>query len=196
MNFELAKEFVQNRLETELPSNLYYHGLHHTKDVCNAAEHLAKLEKVQGEDLVMLRTAAWYHDVGFTVQYAKNEPIAANIARENLPSFGYSVEQIDIICGCILATEVPQQPKNHLEKILCDADLDYLGREDFYMIAQSLRREWIENGIFTSSLRRWYELQYKFMSGHRYHTVSAMALRQQTKLLHITELKELLNLME
>lgn len=196
MNFQLAKEYAQRRLETELPSNLFYHGLHHTKDVCNSAEHLAQLENIQGEELIILRTAAWYHDVGFTVQYSKNEPIAAAIARDTLPNFGYSSEQITVVCNCILATEVPQLPQKHLEKILCDADLDYLGRDDFYMIAQSLRREWIENGQFTSSLRSWYELQYRFVSNHRYHTDSAIALRQQTKLLHIRELRELLNITE
>ena len=37
----------------------------------------------------------------------------------------------DLFSQLILATKVPQKPKNKLEKIICDADLDYLGREDF-----------------------------------------------------------------
>ena len=192
MNFQLAKEYALKRLESELPSNLYYHGLHHTKDECSAAEYLAKLENIQGEELTLLRTAAWYHDVGFIRQYQKNEPIAAEIACETLPKFGYTPQQIEVVRTCILATEIPQNPQTLLEKILCNADLDYLGRDDFYMIAQSLRREWIENGIFTNSLKVWYELQLKFLNMHQYHTQSAVALRNQAKQLHIAELKELL----
>ncbi|SFC91235.1 uncharacterized protein SAMN05421780_11221 [Flexibacter flexilis DSM 6793] len=194
MDFLSAKEYALKRLQNELPSNLYYHGLHHTKDVCNVAEHLAQLEKVKEEDLALLRTAAWFHDMGFITQYAKNEPVAADFAREVLPSFGYSPEQVEVVANCILATAVPQQPKTLLEEILCDADLDYLGRDDFYMIAQSLRREWLDNGLFTKSLKSWYEVQYKFLSAHQYHTPSAIKLRQPTKLLHLAELKELLGL--
>lgn len=194
MDFLSAKEYAFKRLQNELPSNLYYHGLHHTKDVCNVAEHLAQLEKVAGDDLILLRTAAWFHDMGFIVQYAKNEPVAADIARQTLPSFGYSPEQVEIVANCILATSMPQEPKTLLEEILCDADLDYLGRDDFYMIAQSLRREWLDNGIFTKSLKSWYDVQYKFLSAHHYHTPSAIKLRQPTKLLHLAELKELLGI--
>ncbi|MCK9612757.1 MAG: hypothetical protein PHR81_00260 [Bacteroidales bacterium] len=46
-----------------------------------------------------------------------------------------------------MATKIPTKLKNKLEKLLCDADLDYLGREDYMEISNRLRREWDVFGI-------------------------------------------------
>jgi hypothetical protein len=41
----------------------------------------------------------------------------------------------------IHVTEIPHKPLNHLQEIICDADLDYLGRNDFQEIADNLKAE-------------------------------------------------------
>jgi uncharacterized protein len=191
MHFQKAREYVLNRLQQELPHNLYYHGIHHTLDVCGAIEQLARYENVSDEDLVLLRTAGLYHDIGFVERYRNNEPLASRIARETLPQFGYSPEQIDIICLIILATQIPQRPVTHLEMIMCDADLDYLGREDFYKVSETLYREWLEFGII-SSLEEWNCKQLHFFQQHQYFTKTAKAQREALKLKHFSELQRLL----
>ena len=45
------------KLEKELPSWLTYHNAQHTKNVIEAAEHLAVTENISGRDLVILKTA-------------------------------------------------------------------------------------------------------------------------------------------
>jgi hypothetical protein len=35
-------------------------------------------------------------------------------AKKYLPDFGYNDDEIDKICNCIMATQLPQNPKNHL----------------------------------------------------------------------------------
>lgn len=192
MDFQKAKEYAIRRIDTELNETLYYHGSHHTRDVVAACERLAGLEKVEGENLELLLTAAWFHDLGFIEQYQKNEPIAARMAEEVLPGFGFSPEQVKIVQGCILATQIPQIPATHLERIICDADLDYLGRDDAYIIAHSLRMEWIKNGVFGESLVDWYNLQIRFLSAHSYHTQAAIRTRQGKKLQALSQIKELL----
>ena len=141
MEFEKVKKFILAKLKKELPKSLSYHSIEHIKDVYRAAKKLAKLEDVTGEDLTLLLTAALFHDSGFLMQQKGHEKISCDIARESLPQFDYTPEQIERICGMIMATRVPQNPHNLLEQIICDADLDYLGRDDFFSIGNSLYAE-------------------------------------------------------
>ncbi len=126
MNFIKAKKYIFERLENELPRQYHYHCIEHTKDVLSAAKRIAKKEGINGDDLLLLKTAILYHDAGFIIQNQNHEQIGCRIARKILPSCNYNSEQINTICGMIMATKIPQQPHNLLEKIICDADLDYL----------------------------------------------------------------------
>lgn len=190
MNFRKAKDYAITRLQQDLPENLHYHGLHHTLDVCQAIEALASGEHVQAEELILLRTAALYHDIGFVEQYHSNESIACRIARETLPGFGYTPSQTEAICRIILSTQIPQRPNTHLEMIMCDADLDYLGREDFYEISSTLLKEWQEFGII-KTIQEWHNMQASFFQQHHYFTKTAKALREPLKLQHQHELQKL-----
>lgn len=190
--FEAAYNYMSGRLRAELPGNLYYHGPRHTlDDVLPAAKRLAQLAGLVEEDSLLLQTAALYHDIGYCQQYAHNEPIAARIAVETLAGFGYSASQIEAIQTIILATQVPQQPHSLLEELMCDADLDGLGRDDFYMISFSLRQELIEHGK-DIPLRDWFIQQLTFLQTHRYFSPAARQLRDEGKQQHIHEIKSLL----
>jgi uncharacterized protein len=192
MNFPEAKSYILNRLEKELPENLYYHGLHHTLDVCNAVEELADYEKITGNDLIMLRTAAFFHDSGFIEQYLDNEPIAVEIAKKSLPAFGYTRHDIETIGKIILSTRIPQRPQNRIEQIMCDADLDYLGRDDFFEISNSLMKEWMAYGLVVS-VEEFNSKQIKFFMNHSYFTSVAKDRRERKKQLHLEELKKICN---
>lgn len=190
INYRNAEKYIIKRLEGDLPKGLHYHGIHHTKDVCKAVERLAIWEGVKGEELYLLKTAALYHDAGFIDSYESNEPIGAQLAKEMLPTFGYTEEQINQVIELIKATEIPQNPKNHLEEIMCDSDLDYLGRGDFYPIAETLRKELIEFGKLNDDPIKWIEMNIGFLSAHSYFTKSAKQRREPEKQKRITELKE------
>jgi class 3 adenylate cyclase len=190
INYRHAEKYILKRLEGDLPNGLHYHGIHHTKDVCNAVERLAIWEGVTGEELYLLKTAALYHDAGFIHSYESNEPIGANLAKEMLPEFGYTEEQIEKVIELIEATKIPQQPKNHLEEIMCDSDLDYLGRDDFYPIAETLRQELMEFGKIEDDPKKWVEMNIGFLSSHSYFTESSKRRREQEKQKRIEELKQ------
>ena len=85
-------------------------------------KELAREENVEGHDLVLLKTAACYHDSGFMVKGKGHEKESCKIVREILPGFKYTPVDIEINCGIIMATMIPQQPHTHLERIICDAD--------------------------------------------------------------------------
>jgi ligand-binding sensor domain-containing protein/class 3 adenylate cyclase/predicted metal-dependent HD superfamily phosphohydrolase len=189
IHYRKAEKYIVERLKKELPENLHYHDLRHTTDVCAAVERLALMEGIEGDDIFLLKTAALYHDSGFVHQYINNEDIGANLAQEVLPRFGYTQDQIETICSLIQATKVPQKPKNHLEQIICDADLDYLGGDEFHITADKLKRELKERDIIQTD-KQWDELQVKFLEAHTYFTKTAIELRRPNKLARLEEIKE------
>lgn len=189
INYMKAERHIMKILEDRLSPKLLYHSINHTIDVTQAVERLAIMEGITDEDLFLLKSAATYHDAGFVERYDKNEEIGIRMAREILPKYGYTEEQLDIIDGLIKSTEIPQSPKTHLEQIMCDADLDYLGRDDFHVIADYLRRELREHEKLNSD-RMWDEIQIKFLNQHTYFTKSAIRLRQEKKEKHLREIEE------
>lgn len=193
MNYEAAAAYALGRLRKELPENYYYHAVNHTIDVLQAIEYLGKGEQVSEADFVLLRTAAAFHDIGFVEIYTNHEPAGARIAGEVLPQFGYSEQDIKTIQQLINVTALPSQPTNLLEMIIRDADLDYLGREDYLLISHQLKLEWHKRGM-VKTMREWYELQYQFMKQHAFYTGTARAHRNAGKELYLEQLRNLLGL--
>jgi ligand-binding sensor domain-containing protein/class 3 adenylate cyclase len=189
INYYKAERFIMKKLEAELSSKLHYHSIEHTLDVVKAVERIALSENVTDEGLFLLKTAASYHDAGFVEQYDKNEPVGVRMANEILPKYGYTPEHIEIIKKLIFVTSVPHQPTNLLEEIICDADLDYLGRDDFHQIADKLRLELREHGKINSD-RAWDEIQVRFLEQHCYFTQTSLKTRLPKKLQNLEEIKE------
>lgn len=180
MRFKQVEKFILAKLKKELPKNLTYHSLGHIKDVYQAAKNLAELEKIKGDDLVLLLTAVLFHDSGFLLQQKDHEKVGCDIARQHLPEYDYTPEQIDLVCDMIMATKIPQSPNTKLEKIICDADLDYLGRDDFFDIGNKLYDELCMYGIINTEAD-WNRLQVRFLESHRYFTTSSKRLRKTKK---------------
>ncbi|MEZ4241591.1 MAG: HD domain-containing protein [Myxococcota bacterium] len=163
-----------------LPPELHYHGPTHTlDDVVPAAMRLADALGVYGLDRDVLRAGALLHDVGFVVVYRGHEAVGVQIASAILPRFGFAEAEIQRVCGLIAATRLPQSPRDELEQILADADLDVLGRADFPLRNAALRRELQETGQGDGT--DWATGQARFLRGHRYFTAAARALRDAGK---------------
>ncbi|MDD5507655.1 MAG: HD domain-containing protein [Bacteroidales bacterium] len=192
IDFEGTKNFILDKLTSELRPELQYHNIEHTLDVLESAERLAALENQNGHNLLLLRTAALFHDSGMLICYTDHEEASTELTKKYLPEFGYSEQDINVINKMILSTKLPQSATTSLEKILCDADLDYLGRDDFYMIAHRLLFEWKRLNVHKTTLSEWYRLQMDFLTHHGYYTRSARTLRQEIKDIHLAEIRELI----
>jgi predicted metal-dependent HD superfamily phosphohydrolase len=191
MQLEKAEQFIIDFLKNNLSASLHYHDLSHTLGVRESAMLLAKAEGISSpEELVILQTAALYHDCGFANVYDDHEEEGCRLTREILPQFGYNDQQIDIICHLIMKTKLPQEPETHLEQILCDADLDHLGRADFDYISKKLHEEWIAIGRHLTE-KEWNEIQVKFLSNHEYWTASARKRSDDLKQKHLQSLLDL-----
>jgi HD superfamily phosphodiesterase len=135
MDQRSAKAFILSLLKEGLPARLTYHCFEHTVDVHTSAITIGEEEGVTGDDMELLKTAALFHDSGYLLGTERHEFAGCSLVREHLPRFGYSVDQVETVCSMIMATEVPQRPIDALGEVLCDADLDYLGRPDFSALA-------------------------------------------------------------
>jgi len=193
MDFSGASDYIVQRLKAELKPTLFYHSVEHTLDVHRAARRLIESEQIEERCKILIETAALYHDAGILIQYADHETASVNLAKMILPRFDYASADIDYITGLIMVTRLPQRPSSLEEKILCDADLDYLGRDDFFIHAFQLRLEWQVNGIKRMNLYDWFSSQVSFLSGHQYFTKSALLLRNEQKQINLREIMQMLN---
>lgn len=189
MAFEQARSFLIQKLTGELPSFLTYHNVYHTILVMEVANELALAENISAYNLNILNTAALFHDSGFLKQYHNHEEASCDLAREYLPGFGYSEKETQEICTLIMVTKLPQMPKTQLERILCDADLSYLGSDNYFPIAENLFKEFKALNIVKTA-KKWQSVQTQFLQSHRYFTKKAMEDFNATKEKNIIQLKQ------
>jgi predicted metal-dependent HD superfamily phosphohydrolase len=176
-------------MERNLEPKLTYHNLAHTKDVMKQVERIAIGEQVpQQNDILLLKVAALFHDSGFLETYKHHEEKSVEFMMRNLAEGDLTELEIDRVTGMIMATKIPQSPKNKLEQIICDADLDYLGRDDFERISNGLKEEFLEYGVIKSEAD-WDPLQIKFFEMHTYFTETCRTDRAPQKKLHLEQLK-------
>ncbi|MDH4133776.1 MAG: HD domain-containing protein [Gammaproteobacteria bacterium] len=191
-NYEKAIEYALDRLRGELPATLHYHCAWHTEgDVLPAARRLGQLAGVSPSEQGLINVGAAYHDVGHIHVSYGHEAISIKIMAEVLPRFGFSSQDIERVASLIMATRMPQSPKNELERLLADADMDGLGRTDFLVTSKAL---WQENMAYgkIQSWPQWLETQVRFLRAHRYFTSVARTLREEGKQQNIAMLEELI----
>lgn len=189
-DYEAAAAYILSRLSNELSADLYYHNVSHTLDVLQSTIRLAASENItDAESLLLLKTAALYHDCGFLEHYDDNEPTGARIAADTLPEFGYTPEQIQTISRIILATSLKVTPVDLLESIVKDADLDYLGREDYKLLSLRLKQEWEHQGLHKTMIE-WYDIQINFLSKHKYYSPSAQQQRESGKQKQLEDIRK------
>lgn len=191
IQFTDIQELILDKLENELPDYLFYHNVKHTVDVVTEVELIGWGEGCSDEEILMLKTAGLFHDAGHTIAYDNHEFYGTQLAMEMLPKYNYSPEQIERICSIIMATKLPPRPTNLLENIICDSDLDYLGRSDFIPVSNTLYEE-LKAQNKMGSLNDWNKIQVKFISGHQYFTETARSLREVNKQLQIERIQSLI----
>ena len=177
--YELAYKKVEQFLLENLPKHYTYHTIDHIRDVVKQAERIAKKEKVDKLVIQDIKLAAWLHDVGYIWEPNRHEARGAEYATSILTEMKFPKSKISLITGMIMATKIPQSPKNQFEQILCDADLDYLGRDDYAVNSHNLLKE-IELTKKISE-KEWLLLQEKFLKAHAYFTNTSQKLRNPSK---------------
>ena len=162
-------ELVYKDLSNKLDSKYHYHNLHHTKRVINSAKQIGNHYNLSRDDWRDLLTACLLHDYGFIKSHIDHEEIGAQISKEILPGYYFSDDHIESISSLILITKVAEKPSNLLESIIRDADLEYIGSDDFEKISEYLKKEWLECGVVDNE-NQFYKIQYEFLLSHNFYT--------------------------
>ena len=167
---ESAELYVVSYLKHNLPSGTIYHSITHTQDVVDAAKTLAKEEKIFEEDKECLLLAAWFHDIGYTKGGEGHEERSVKEVISFLKDHHYDENKIEVVVDCIRATKMPQNPKNKLEEIICDADLFHVATSSFESDSKLLRAEWELLEGNTLSDVEWFQCNSEFLKAHKFYT--------------------------
>lgn len=192
----IVEQYIKELFRDELPTGINYHNANHTlhpiKGVAAVANRIAIAEKISEHDRELLITAAYFHDTGYIREYDKNEPIAARMAGRILKLIGYNPSEIKKVQNMILSTDLEFEPKTQAEMILCDADLDHLGREDFFELDGRLREGQHTRGVDVSDDKKWYKGTLKIITNHQYYSETQKKLRNIKKKENIKKLLKLI----
>jgi len=174
-------------LKKGLSDKLSYHGYEHTMAVLKQVNFYIRYYNLSSHEAQLLRIATLFHDIGFVDTYKDHEEKSAELLKDYMNNLGCDPEDFQRIKGMIMATRLPQNPKNILEFIICDSDLDYLGRGHYYEIGETLYEEWKAYDMI-GDRDQWLKIQINFLKAHSYHTEYAREKLQPGKEKRIAEL--------
>ena len=175
-------------MKENLPDFLTYHSIDHIMDVANVCDKYIKYYDIDNDHAKLIRIAAISHDLGFVASPKDHEERSIVEIRPLLELILDDTE-IETINGMIRATKVPQQPKTFFEEIIADADLDYLGRDDYDKLSYGLYKELMHYEVIKTD-KEWLNIQIDFLENHHYHTSYAKEHRSDKKLKKLEELKK------
>ena len=185
-----AEAYVTKLFAAELPAKLTYHSLHHTEMVVKECRALAPAAALGPDDTEALLLAAWFHDTGYLDVYDGHEYRSMERAAAWLAERGVAADRAQLIQDAIKTTHRDITPETELQKLLVDADLSNLAREDFRASAELLRTEWevVLGQTYTSP--EWAELQLNFMVAHKYRSEAGKERYKKTFKANLTEQRD------
>lgn len=165
-----VEDYVFRFYRENVSDDLVFHSYNHIVETVKAAQFIGEGNNLNDEQLTTVLLAAWFHDSGYAESKNGHEELSGKFAEDYLRKKGYPQEQIDQVKGIIMATKMPQSPKNLLEEVMCDADLIHVGKKSFTRRSDLLRTEleMTQNEVYTDV--EWVENEIKFLVSHKYHT--------------------------
>ena len=168
-----ATAYVEALFRAKKPDWVKFHTFRHARAVVKACQEIGAACGLTEEDLEVVTLAAWFHDTGYLEGIEGHEEKSVEIGSAFLRGNGYPEEKIARIAGCIRATKLPQNPKNLLEQVLCDADIAHLASKRFFEVTELIRSEIEHRMRLKLTEAEWLTMNTNFVSGHPYHTECA-----------------------
>jgi len=166
-----VKKVVTEIFEQRVNPLFVFHNIEHTRQVADAAEAIANFYQFNENEKFILLGSAWFHDTGFSTGHIEGHELESQkIAANFLQDYTINEEVTSQILSCIQATQMPQNPKNGLQKIICDADLFHLGTIQFNRRTELLRTELQAYYKKEISYEEWQQGNIEFLISHNYFT--------------------------
>jgi predicted metal-dependent HD superfamily phosphohydrolase len=166
---EKAEHYATGIL-TELPDNMVYHNLNHTREVVKAAELIGKYASLSEKDMEILLLSAWFHDTGYKKTYDQHEAESVKYFEKFCKENDYQSENNNIITCCIRSTKMDVEPVTLIEKVLHDADFIHLSKKSYFDKLYMLRLEQEKTTGTSIPENQWFEENLNFLNSHRYYT--------------------------
>ena len=180
------ENYVSTLLSHRTPSVLRFHNLKHTVHVVQKCRELAIESRIPENDKFILESAAWFHDTGYIYGKTAHEEQSVKIAFDYLKEFNLSADFLFRLRNLIMATKPVIEPATSLEEILCDADLQHLGSEDYLTWSMLLKEELeLQNNVHLTD-REWNRENIAFFKTHLYYTPKARLLWEDQKQKNLT----------
>ena len=172
-------------------AQLIYHNLTHTESVVVHATQIASHYNLDERENFIVGAAAWFHDTGYQDGIAMDhEERGAMLAAAFLSEDGIPQDIIEEVKGCILATVLPQNPKNLLQQIVCDADLFHFGTEDFPERNKLMRKESEQRSGKKIDKAKWRKSTIQLLESHTFQTDYCRNLLDTQKKKNLDKLRE------
>lgn len=166
---EKASNWIKNRFLAHRNS-LVFHSIDHTLEVYENTSFLAQKEGLQEQETLWAKLAALFHDVGYLNTYHNHEESSVSEFLRFCHEFQLSPNKFEEVPAAIMATKIPQDPGNKASRVVCDADLFYLGTDTYFTQSEKLRKEWSLNGFKDMSAVEFHTNSLNFFDQHSYHT--------------------------
>jgi len=190
---QLSEAYIAQLFEQELPPELLYHDIAHTTSVRQTSRILAEHYQLDDKEKEAMELAAIFHDSGYIKVYQGHEEVSQEIAVAFLKQYNYPADQIEKVKELIAATKLIYQPKNLLQEIIKDADLNNLGQSKYLQTISNLRSEM---KVFLGTKYKdkdWYKTNINFIDGHTYFTDKAKELFDPKKKENRKKVKKMLD---
>jgi uncharacterized protein len=180
---------VKSILNQHLLSCYVYHNYQHAEYVRKKAREIARHENLGSKEMFLLDIAAMWHDVGYITGPRDHEAHGCQLVRKHLPRYGFNDIDIELICGMIMATKVPQEAHTLSEAILADADMSYLATEHAEELARKLYAERLSADPALTE-KQWDKQQIEFIEAHHFLTDYGKTVLEPRKAIYVAQLKE------
>lgn len=192
--YKKAESFVKDLFQQYAVKNLLFHNFDHTQNVVERSQEIAAQYDLPENDQFIIYIAAWFHDTGhLLVDPLKHEIKSVELMKIFIQKYVTDEEVIRQISDCILATRLPRNPQNHLQKILCDADTYHLGTKEFKSTNKQLRKEYELRNIPEPG-GGWRKASLDFLLSHEYYTDYCKNLLTPGKMENIERLRKKLDI--
>ena len=189
---EQAKHLAIQTIRETMPAIYHFHNVEHVEQVVSAIGDLSGAAGLEERERTILILAGWFHDLGYNQGPADHEERGANLAKMSLLEWQVPQDIVDEVAACIMATKMPQQPKNKLQSLIADADLSHLGTGEYWSFISKLRQELKEAQHREMTETEWLQFEINFLQNQSYHTPEAQALYGKTKKKHLKKLQAML----
>jgi predicted metal-dependent HD superfamily phosphohydrolase len=124
-----SENYISALLAEKLPENIIFHNFNHAIQVKKYAETIGEQAGLTADEMNILRISALFHDAGYVNSFEKYNEESIAIASAFLAEHKVDPLTIDHISEIIGATRLPQEPKDKIAEVLCDADMMYIASE-------------------------------------------------------------------